>query len=148
MAATNVEVKGAGLALSNVDKDPIQSANHGPPATWNISTKIGCDGSSFDIILHMQHAQIHLLCKYLANLVGYFNISNWKPYRKPNIINWSQSLVCLKLDVENSLLFILVEQRKEEFLQLGLEKLVLSATQKGGTIDIFDIKGQGVSVWV
>jgi hypothetical protein len=84
----------------------------------------------------------------LAKLAGYFNISNWKPYRKPGIINWNQSSVCLKLEVENSLLFILVEQSKEEFLQLGLEKLVLSTIQKGGTVDIFDIHGQGVFVWV
>ncbi len=37
----DVEVKGAGLALGNVDKDPIRNANHGPPTTWNISTKNG-----------------------------------------------------------------------------------------------------------
>jgi hypothetical protein len=148
VAATDVQVKGTGLASGNVDKDPVGSVNHGPPASWNISIKNGCDGSSFEIILHVQRAQILLLCNYLASLVGYFNISNWKPYRKPGIINWSQSSVCLKLEVENSLLFVPVEQSKDEYLQLGLGKLVLSTVQKGGTADIFDIQGQGVSVWV
>lgn len=148
VAATDVQVKGTGLASGNVDKDAVGSVNHGPPATWNISIKNGCDGSSFEIILHVQHAQILLLSNYLASLAGYFNISNWKPYRKPDIINWSQSSVCLKLEVENSLLFVPAEQSKDEYLQLGLGKLVLSTVQKGGTTDIFDIQVQGVSVWV
>jgi hypothetical protein len=131
VAATDVEVKGTGLALGNVEKDPIRSANHGPPATWNISIKNACNGSSFEIILHMRHAQIHLLCNYLANLAGYFNISNWKPYRKPGIINWSQSSICLKLEVENSLLFVLVEQSKEEFLQLWIREARFLHNTKG-----------------
>jgi hypothetical protein len=71
-----------------------------------------------------------MFCNSLASLARYFNISNWKSYRKPSIVNWSQSLVYLKLEVENSPLFVPIEQNKEEFLQLGLEKLFLSTIQK------------------
>ncbi len=130
VATTDVQVKGTWLALGTMDKDLIGSANLRPLATWNISIKSGCDGSSFEIILHVCHAHIHLFCNSLASLARYFNISNWKSYRKPSIVNWSQSLVYLKLEVENSPLFVPIEQNKEEFLQLGLEKLFLSTIQK------------------